>query len=292
LGVTTRRQEFSLTTHSTLPSDLPPTAQQKTNQTLRKAFRKTLSTASGFRVRMRTVFVPYVLLPSSGGVDEDDAPAAGMAESTVMLCVELENLGETAAGGGFAVEAVDVDVSGTGARAILVGAMPFPLCLGAYEQHNLLYAVSFVRSADTDDTAPADLQRAVAIYVHGRPYDAPGADADLDALRFPARQFASRWNCVLDLDPRRNRESRDFGSALNVVMSVGRRYCPSQHRRFHRRRAHRRRSLVPSAFSSSIACLHPPRWPEASAIRLRRSRLPLADFPLGMCPQQPAVGHP
>jgi hypothetical protein len=189
---------------------------------MRKAFRKTLSTASGFRVRMRTVFVPYVLLPSSGGnsaVEEEDAPAAGMAESTVMLCVELENLGE-ASGGGFAVEAVDVDVSGDGARATLIGwdstkapEQMFPVRLGAYEQHNLLYAVSFVRSADVDETAPADLQRAVAIYVHGRPYDLPCTDTreDPDKYRYPSKQFSSRWNCVLDLDPRRNRESRDFG---------------------------------------------------------------------------------
>jgi hypothetical protein len=197
-----------------------PTPVPKTNQTLRKAFRKTLATASGFRVRMRTVFVPYVLLPSSGGmVDEEDAPAAGMAESTVMLCVELENLGE-ASGGGFAVEAVDVDVSGDGARATLIRwdaskspEQSFPIRLGAYEQYNLLYAVSFVRSADADDSAPADLQRAVAIYVHGRPYEMPSADAKDDpaTFRYPSKQFSSRWNCVLDLDPRRNRESHDYG---------------------------------------------------------------------------------
>jgi hypothetical protein len=158
LGVTTRRQEFSLTSHSALSSDPVPAPVPKTNQTLRKAFWKTLATASGFRVRMRTVFVPYVLLPSSGGmVDEEDAPAAGMAESTVMLCVELENLGE-ASGGGFAVEAVDVDVSGDGARATLIRwdaskspEQSLPIRLGAYEQHNLLYTVSFVRSADADD---------------------------------------------------------------------------------------------------------------------------------------------
>jgi hypothetical protein len=74
-----------------------------------------------------------------------------------MLCVELENLGE-ASGGGFAVEAVDVNVSGDGARATLIRwdaskspEQSFPIRLGAYEQHNLLYAVSCVHSADADD---------------------------------------------------------------------------------------------------------------------------------------------
>jgi hypothetical protein len=173
---------------------------------------------------MRTVFVPYVLLPSSSsgatngeGDGEDDAPAAGMAESTVMLCVELENLGEA---GGFAVEDVVVDVSGDGARATLIGWDPtkktpeqlFPVRLGPYEQHNLLYAVSFVRSADADDSAPADLQRAVAIYVHGRPYElAPKSDTTPEnQVHYPSKQFSSRWNCVLDLDPRRNRLSQDY----------------------------------------------------------------------------------
>ena len=41
----------------------PPGGNLPRAATLRKSFRKTLKTHMGFRVRMRTVFVPYFLLP-------------------------------------------------------------------------------------------------------------------------------------------------------------------------------------------------------------------------------------
>jgi hypothetical protein len=228
LGTTTRRQAFSLAaTSSGTPRSAgaaPPTAVPKTTQTLRRAFRKTLGTAAGFRVRMRTVFVPHVL--GGSGAGDVDAPAAGSAESSVVLCVELENTGDASLG--FAVARVDVDVSGDGARATMLGGSQLPVRLPPHAQHNLLYAVSFVRTAAAADGAPDDVQRAVAIFVHGRPY-APRAggqfdiDADDAALHFPAREFASRWNCVLDLDPRRNRDSRDL---TGLDISGGREVLP------------------------------------------------------------------
>ncbi|KAF5345766.1 hypothetical protein D9758_011868 [Tetrapyrgos nigripes] len=100
--------------------------------TLKKSFRKTLGMRSGFKVRMRTVFVPSVLFPrnedgeegegedededesevedaedddvgegSEGSEDEDDEEdedhedllASGSSERTVVLCVEVENDG-------------------------------------------------------------------------------------------------------------------------------------------------------------------------------------------------------
>jgi hypothetical protein len=184
-----------------------PTA-AASHPTLRKSFRKTLKTVSGFRVRMRTVFVPYVLLhPHSrshfhahingeghahangnesetekhGGVheieDEESRREAGNEERTVVLCVEVENSGESGVGVGFRVESVEVCIGGEGARAFLVGwgdrRQPdqhrwrrsdvgvgkgdedgedmFPLEIGSKEQYNLLYAVSFLQNPDDTD---------------------------------------------------------------------------------------------------------------------------------------------
>lgn len=182
---------------------------------------------------MRTVFAPYVLLPDAGALggappDELERREAGAAENTVVLSVEVENTGEAHAG--FAVERVDVSVGGEGARAALVGwgaeglrdpSTVFPVRIAPYEQYNLLYAVSFQRSPDADDfaaggLAQGDLQRAVTINIHGRPYEIPITDDEdedglpEDAYTYPTRTFASRWNCVLDLSPKRNRDSRQL----------------------------------------------------------------------------------
>ncbi|KAJ7653475.1 TRAPP trafficking subunit Trs65-domain-containing protein [Mycena rosella] len=209
--------------------------------TMRKSFRKTLRTVSGFRVRMRTVFVPAVLLPLTGTqtVDEEDEERdrleAGTDERTVVLCVELENSGESGRSVGFEVEKVDVKVGGgddAGARAVLVGwgeqgvkdsASVFPMRVGASEQYNLLYAVSFLRSPDEalamglikDSAAQDMLQRAVTIGIFGRPYlssssaypsppsipttSSPPPSSTSSQTLYPTRTFCSKWNCVLDL---------------------------------------------------------------------------------------------
>ena len=114
---------------------------------LRKSFRKTL----------RTVFVPYVLLhphshsrsrshahingeehahanrnesekekqrgvyESEEGEDEESRREAGNEERTVVLCVEVENSGESGAGVGLRVESLEVCIGGEGARAFLFG---------------------------------------------------------------------------------------------------------------------------------------------------------------------------
>lgn len=141
----------------------------------------------GFRVRMRTVFVPYFLLSQtsqngkvhqprqadeSDGSDsepdlEDDLleereqREAGNEEHTVVLSVEVVNLfpGPSSASGQsyhFEVDRVDVSISGTGARASFIdwganGADVFPLRVGPSEQVNLLYAVSFLRGPEVDE---------------------------------------------------------------------------------------------------------------------------------------------
>ena len=163
-------------------SGLPKTA------TLRRSFRKTLKTHIGFRVRMRTVFVPYFLLPqdvSSGktqrprglrgadpdasDLDEDEDEEddileereqreAGNEEHTVVLSVEVENLFAGSAPGSHHIEIdrVDVAISGSGARASFIGwggdgQDVFPLRVGPREQVNLLYAVSFLRGPEIDE---------------------------------------------------------------------------------------------------------------------------------------------
>ena len=74
----------------------------KSLPTLRKSYRRTLQTVSGFRVRMRAVFVPYVLLPETegtlaelDGAEKERERRGGSAERTVVLCVEIENSGES-----------------------------------------------------------------------------------------------------------------------------------------------------------------------------------------------------
>ncbi|PPQ63886.1 hypothetical protein CVT24_010353 [Panaeolus cyanescens] len=237
LGTASRQRLFSLppvpVETPIQPSPSPMTAVRKAHPTVRKSYRKTLPTASGFRVRMRTVFVPYVLLPETEGIvddmDEEDKERirkeAGSEEKTVVLCVEIENAGDLGSTAGFMVEKVDVTIGGEGAKATLIGwgdegfspnaaKTTFPLRIGALAQCNLLYAVTFMKSPEemdafslarkSDSGSLPDLQRAVTINIFGKPYfPSPRSRKSLtidpqDAV-FPARTFSSRWNCVLDL---------------------------------------------------------------------------------------------
>ncbi|OCH88177.1 hypothetical protein OBBRIDRAFT_108754 [Obba rivulosa] len=126
LGPSTRRNAFGLLPHTSVSTSSALSPSPSTT-TLRRSFRKTLRTLAGVRVRMRTVFVPYVLLPATGSrgseggetsnkhrkqvrgydapdniverdEDEDEAEKrareqreAGSEEHTVVLCVEVEN---------------------------------------------------------------------------------------------------------------------------------------------------------------------------------------------------------
>jgi len=237
LGTVSRQKLFSLppvlVDTPIQPSPSPMTAIRKAHPTLRKSFRKTLQTASGFRVRMRTVFVPYVLLPETegtiDGLDEEEKERerreAGSEERTVVLCVEVENAGDLGMTAGFLVEKVDVSIGGEGAKATLIGwgeggfssdaaKNTFPLRIGPLAQYNLLYAVTFMRSPEeidgfsfargpNDTGISPELQRAVTINVFGKPYFPPSSTRALipkfDSLSYPTRTFSSRWNCVLDL---------------------------------------------------------------------------------------------
>ncbi|KAH9856430.1 TRAPP trafficking subunit Trs65-domain-containing protein [Lenzites betulinus] len=172
LGGNTRMHEFALGPPASASSSTPvPYATGITSPpasgtlpraaTLRKSFRKTLKTLSGFRVRMRTVFVPYFLLPqgtngahrrkarpiqAAPGSDGSDSDAtdsdldedilqeqeqreAGNEEHTVVLSVEIENVfaeAHASSSSGvpayhFEVQRADVTVGGSGARTALVG---------------------------------------------------------------------------------------------------------------------------------------------------------------------------
>lgn len=180
---------------------------------LRKAYRKTINTVSGIKVRMRNCLVPYVPQLNATSSDIEDEEAGG-EERTVMLSIELENSPE--AGTGFVVENIQVTVSGEGANANLIGWGDhlqngngvFPLTLTSADQTNLLYAVSFLYPPNSVDlstssdrqrkrlssgppgTGTNELQRAVTIIIRGRPSHHTSSES-----------FDSRWNCILDLTP-------------------------------------------------------------------------------------------
>ena len=166
---------------------------------------------------MRTVFVPYVLFPeahadvpwesnvlAAESAEEWDRERreAGHDESTVVLCVEIENSGESDMA--FVVEAVDVFISGQGAKTTLIkwgdSKDIFPLPIASMEQYNLLYAVTFVQPPDADDVnaignqKAGELQRAVSIEISGKPRGNRGS-----LVVYPTQAFSSKWNCVLDL---------------------------------------------------------------------------------------------
>ncbi|KAK0469510.1 TRAPP trafficking subunit Trs65-domain-containing protein [Desarmillaria tabescens] len=241
LGSDSRQKLFCLPPISpvtpTVPTPSPLTATRTAHPTLRKSFRKTLNTVSGFRVRMRTVFVPAVLLPEVD-VDQDEERErreAGNEERTVVLCLEVENTGETDLDVGFSIEKVDVKVGGEGAKAVLIGwddgqnkgDAVFPLSIASREQYNLLYAVSFLRSPEEvlaltslsvdaygkGEHSDAQLQRSVTINIFGTPYM-----RDSQGKHHPTNTFVSRWNCVLDLSTQKNRAVAEPGLKNTEVL--------------------------------------------------------------------------
>jgi len=159
---------------------------------------------------MRTVFIPSIVLDAS----QEERDKIGDEERTVVLCVEIENSGESGQGIGFEVENMDVVINGDDAKATLITwgqdsftsqEDVFPLQIAQCVQYNLLYAVTFLRSPEELDafsffrnTTQVDLQRAVSIIIHGRPYVKSPSPT---TVIYPTRAFSSKWNCVLDLNP-------------------------------------------------------------------------------------------
>ncbi|KIJ45123.1 hypothetical protein M422DRAFT_251317 [Sphaerobolus stellatus SS14] len=252
LGASYRRTTFSL--HPIQPASAgagptPPSATvspvvSRTTNVLKRSFMKTLQTVSGFQIRMKSVFVPYVAIPGTTE-DEEERREAGAEERTVVLSVELANGSSFAGPGatGFNVENIEVSVGGEGAEAHLItwekeggqkGESVFPIIIGPAEQFNLLYAITFLRQSEVDEVADTlrqdanaerlrpsgrlDVQRPVSIIVQGKPFDLWASNEkglrnlesqSLETLSFPTKTFRSRWNCVLDLSPNSQGESFD-----------------------------------------------------------------------------------
>ncbi|KLO07583.1 hypothetical protein SCHPADRAFT_881506 [Schizopora paradoxa] len=224
------RQAYSLpplTPSTPIPSASTPS---KALPVLRKSFRKTVSTISGFHVRMRTVFIPHIYIPG----DSEDGFAGNEAaneESTVVLSVEVQTSDDIETG--FAIESVKVAIGGDGAKSRLISwgekgpsdtTGIFPILMRPAEQYNLLYAVSFLRPAELDLPTGAMMrdsmifQRSVSILINGRPFQmTDGRALDQENLTYPTIPFLSRWNCILDLTPRRNRDS--YHTADNLPTS-------------------------------------------------------------------------
>lgn len=232
LGDVTRRQLLFLPPVSSLKRASQGTSTVRSpRHVLRKSFRVVLEMASGFRVRMRTVFAPHILLPKDRsnwkefGYQYSDQNGneeweAGNSERTVVLCIEVENSGEYGSDVGFSLEKADVKIGGDSVTTRLVGwgeaacesnteEQIFPLFLRPKEQYNLLYVVSFLNADNQDDislTAPSAklgvLQRTVTISIHGRPYipkNLLDGGKGPDVLTYLTRTFSSRWNCILDM---------------------------------------------------------------------------------------------
>ncbi|KIM34154.1 hypothetical protein M408DRAFT_5489 [Serendipita vermifera MAFF 305830] len=231
-----RRQAYwlpPLKTNSMAALPSSPISARTSRPILRKAFRKTLNTCNGFHVRMRTIFVPYVLIPGAED-DDEERREAGSEERSVVLCVEIENTGESSKD--FEVESVNVNVSGEGASSrliswgkALVESQPetvFPLRLRPMEQYNLLYSVTFLHPIDSNDplmarTVPSgpttqsnDMQRSVSIIIRGRPCETIDGN-----LSYPTDAFNSKWNCLLNLSPHQQTDLGDY--QLNEPLSVG-----------------------------------------------------------------------
>lgn len=254
LGDVTRRQLLFLPPVSSLKRASQGTgAVRSPHHVLRKSFRVVLEMASGFRVRMRTVFAPHILLPKDRsnwkefGHQYSDQNGNGEweaenSERTVVLCIEVENPGEYGSDVGFSLEKADVKIGGDGVTTRLVGwgeaayelnaeEQIFPLFLRPKEQYNLLYVVSFLNADNQDDislTAPsaklAVLQRTVAISIHGRPYvpqNLLDGGKGPNVLTYLTRTFSSRWNCVLDMSSKPREDAAQWqglsGGARNAL---------------------------------------------------------------------------
>ncbi|CAE6420000.1 unnamed protein product [Rhizoctonia solani] len=220
MGTGIRRQAFSLAPtpsrqEATSPASVgTTTATPLSNRqlpTLRKAFRKTLPTASGIQVRLLPAFVPHAF------TDDDFAEYDETTgeEHSVVLSIELENSGGQDSG--FLVEKIQVTVNGEDTQTRLLGSTKFPLPLRSRDQYNLLYAVMFMLPPDLLDAASGRthsrrdsipvtrdsfMHRIVTIVVTGRPFDLARHDMssqDLQELGMRTKPFDARWHCPLDL---------------------------------------------------------------------------------------------
>jgi hypothetical protein len=92
MGSKIRKQEISLPSDPSMVDASVTMPSPTTRTTLRKSFRHAIFVVSGFHVCMRTVFVTFILLPSTEpDAQVDRVLTADHTEYTVMLCVDLEH---------------------------------------------------------------------------------------------------------------------------------------------------------------------------------------------------------
>ena len=155
-------------------------------------------------------------------------PEGGGDERTVVLCVEIENIGDSS--NGFSIEAVDVIISGEDAQVQLIGwgkdgfidpSKLFPLLINRNEQFTLLYSVTLLTPLDgLDLPLPSQLSaryssdhpRSVAINITVRPFEVDKPPKG--GISYPTSSFSSRWNCTLNLLPPNARDSRELSNGL------------------------------------------------------------------------------
>ena len=162
---------------------------------------------------MRTVILPQLVLSSGlhdAGNDLGD-------ESTVVLSIEVENPGGSTSG--FSVDNVEVFLRnertkirliGWGDRGLMDTESIFPLLIRPAEQFYLSYAVTFLRNLDNEllqNSGRDGFTKTVSFNIIGRPFTVAGNDfldeVTRDKITYLTAPFLSRWNCLLDLDPRR-----------------------------------------------------------------------------------------
>lgn len=175
---------------------------------------------------MRTVILPQLILP--GGVHDNSDDIGD--ESTVVLSIEVENpSGSTS---GFSVDDVEVFLRnertkirliGWGDRGLANSQSAFPLLIRPAEQFYLSYAVTFLRNLDNEllQNAGRDgFTKTVSFNIIGRAFTVPENnfldEANGDKITYLTAPFLSRWNCLLDLDPRR-RQSGPFQDAQDTM---------------------------------------------------------------------------
>lgn len=218
------------------PTVVPPTTLLSL-PTLRKSFRTILELASGLNLRMRTIYLPYLVL--GGGATTNEGDEDEEEERKVVVSVEVESTAGT--GLGFKIEHIDFKVGGSGGATARVELLSeesgiLPLELNEGDQYSLLYVVSFDPSASPEGYSTPQEALPSASISSFQPHDRPGprqqpppplnlppapASTALpnshrpvsiavrgrpfilssrgDETEHPTDAFVSKWNCTLDL---------------------------------------------------------------------------------------------
>ncbi|ORY77627.1 TRAPP trafficking subunit Trs65-domain-containing protein [Leucosporidium creatinivorum] len=193
------------------PGSLPPVAADAPlHPSIRRAVRRVLNVKSALNVRMRTVPCSVEGLGRRKGFSEDLGSGIGMEGAVggegLIMCVEVEGGStspdeSTPAGDkedAFEIESVSVEMT-NGSTSSYVGdveireilgertSSTFPLLLGAQEQHNFLYAVTFSSEA----AQLASLHHSASLDFNGQP---PSFEpVPIGVATSPSQRFTARF---------------------------------------------------------------------------------------------------